>query len=148
MGYIPAASNASEIDDHSHPSYPTCRSEIPSILQSIWWWNPYITFNIASVTTQLLLPYSNTVWTTALYIISRARTVDPVFNITFTTTPHRHCDFLRFSYRVVHLLLLNRYGGSKYGKAVVDYRGSRLTVTCVGWLILLTPGADWDTMVY
>ena len=127
VGHIPSASNTSDTDEHSHPSSPTRRYNTPAMLRATWWWNPSITFNIASITAQLFLPYSSTFWNTALYIISRARTVAPFFFSTFTTTPHRQCAFLIFPYRAAHLLLMNETVRPKYWKASVDSSGYRLT---------------------
>ena len=66
IGHISTASNASTTDEHSHHSYQYFPSDIYDLLRTTWWWNSSRTFNIASVTNQLSLQYSNTVWNTAL----------------------------------------------------------------------------------
>ena len=125
--HIPATSNASTTNDHSHPSSPTLPDDIPSILRATQWWNRSSTFNIASVVTKIFLPHINIAWTTALYIIVCARTFTPVFFSTFVTTPHCRCTFVIFPYRDAHYLLLNAILRPKYGKAAADSGGSRLT---------------------
>ena len=86
IGYIPITSNASSTYEHFHTSSRTRQSDMSDILWATLWWNPSITFNIASVTTQLLIPYINTVCTTALCFIAHAQTVSPVF-VSNSATP-------------------------------------------------------------
>ena len=69
--HTPNASNDSTKNDYSKTSTMTCRYDIPAIIRATRWCNPSSTFNIISVTTQLSLPNSNTVCTTALTTIYR-----------------------------------------------------------------------------
>ena len=127
IGHIPIASNASTNNYQYHPSYLILQAEITSILWANRWWNSSSTFNITSMTNQLLLLYINILWTTALYIIACDRTVATVFVSTFVTTPQCCCTLLIFLYRTAYLLLSNATLKLKYGKAAVDSSGSRLT---------------------
>ena len=133
IGHSLSSSNASNTNDHSHTSSLTCRSDIPAILWSIWWWNTYIKFNISSITTQLLLPYSSsTVWTTTLYITYHSHTIAPIFVSNFSINPLHRCNFLRFLYMASQLLLFNATLQYKYEKATDVSRSSRLT-----WIVTL-----------
>ena len=119
IGHRPAASKSSATHDHSHPPSLTRRSDIPEILLATLFWNPPITFIIASVTIQISILKSNAVCTTALYIIIYARTVAPAFTNTFGTIPHRRCVLLRFKYRTAYSLLLKMIVRTKYGKVSI-----------------------------
>ena len=59
-------------------------------------WNPSSTIIIASVTTNILLPYSTTDCTIALYIIAYNLIVAPIFPSTFSTILHLIRDFRKF----------------------------------------------------
>ena len=72
-------------------------------------------------------PQSITLRTTALYIIACSCTITTIFTSNFTTIPHRRCALLRFTYKVIKMLLLNVTMRLKYEKAAVVSSGSRLT---------------------
>ena len=104
--HIPVVSSSSAIGGQYHSTLAVCHAVIPVITLATLWWNTYITFSTAPVITQISLPYNITDWTTALYIISRARYVAPVFATTFTTIAHRCRSFWRFWYMDAQSLLL------------------------------------------
>ena len=90
------ASSASSTRGYSH-SMPYARQYvIPVIHWASQRWKPSRTLIINPVTTQLLLPYMSTFYTTDLYSITRACTVDTVFVSTFDIIYQSCQDFRRF----------------------------------------------------
>ena len=89
---------------------------------------PSITVNIYPVTTQISLPYSNTVLTTALCVITRYRTVDPAFVSNFAAITHHRQAFLILWYKDTHSMLLYETVRPRYGKATVGYIVSKFTL--------------------
>ena len=67
MGHRPATSRAYSTGGHSHPLYPAHQSVFPTIFMATRWWKTFRTASIAPFTTHISLPYSNNVWTNALY---------------------------------------------------------------------------------
>ena len=65
---------------YSHPPPALRFAVIPVICCAALWWNSIRALSISPVTTQILLPFSNTDWSTALYISPWSRTVSPVGN--------------------------------------------------------------------
>ena len=78
IGHIPSASIASATRRYSQFPSSACWVVIPAIRWNALLWNPYNTFKITLVTTQLSLPYIINVFATDLYNIPRDRTVAPV----------------------------------------------------------------------
>ena len=95
MGCSPAASSSATTGRYSHSPTAPHAAVIPMIRLSTRWWNPYGTFSIIPVTTQLSLIYSSTDWATDLYIIPISHTVAPIFANTLTIIPHRHSQFIQ-----------------------------------------------------
>ena len=106
FGHSPAVSSASSTWGHSHYPLVVRRTIIPVILLATHLWNPSSTLSMAPVTNQHSLLYNNIDCTAAMYRTPCDRNVAPVFDKTFPTISHRCCDFQRFWYRAVQLLLL------------------------------------------
>ena len=88
IGQIPVLYNDASIESHSHYPLSLFLADIPTIRLAILRHHTSSTAIIASVTTQIFLPYRSTTWTTTFYIISHALIGAPVFSSTFSTTPH------------------------------------------------------------
>ena len=106
MGHRYYASKAYSTGGHSHPQSPARRAILSWIILATRWWKSSRTVNIYTITTQLSLTYSNTVWTSDFYIINCAHTTAPVFFSTFAAISLYCWDFLLFWYRADQLLLL------------------------------------------
>ena len=128
MFQIPSVSRDSYMGIHSHLPSPAHHAIFLAICMAIWWWKPSITISIAPVTTHISLQYSNTSWTTALYIIVCACTTAPNFVSTFSTIHRRRQAFLRFWYRWTQFLLLYATVCSSYWKYDVVSIGSDFTL--------------------
>ena len=124
MGHIPVTYRDSSIGGHYQLLYPSFQYVFPAIFLSTWWWKLSRAVKIDPVTTQISHPYSNTVWTTALYINEREHTTDTDFVSTFGTIHHWRRFLLRFLYRVAQSLLLYATMKSRYSKASVGSIGS------------------------
>ena len=128
MGHISITSRYSSTGVHYRPPTPALQAVFPTLFLSTWWWKPSRAVNIDPITAQLSLTYRNTVWTTALYIISRDHTAATNFVITFATISYWRRSFLRFWYSSIYSLLLNATISLRYSKASVGYIDSKFTL--------------------
>ena len=119
MGWIPAESIASSTVGYPHSLPAPCFAVITMIHGAACWQNSVRTLRISSVTTQLLLPQSNTDSTNALYISPWDRTVTLVFSRTLPITPHHLQDLRKLRYTAAQLLLLYAIVRTKYGNSSV-----------------------------
>ena len=129
----PSVFRASSTGGHSQSPPTVCQAVFPKIPLPTQWCILSITFNIVLITIQLSIPYSNTVFTTALYSISCACTVTPVLVNTFATIPHKHHAFWRLRYSTAQLLLLNSTVWHKYGHAAAGSNFSAFALIVI-WL--------------
>ena len=108
-------------------------SRLPAICLATWWWKPYRNFTISLVTTRIYQPYSNTVYTTTLYIIACVCAAGPVLVNTFAVIPDQRRTFCRFWYSVAYSLLLNLTLRPKYRKTATGSKVSDFTLIA-NWL--------------
>ena len=107
---------------HWWPFLPAAPSKLSFLSRRL---SGYTMINIYPVTTHLSLPYSNTVWACALFIINRVCSYTPVFLSNSATITHLCQSFLIFWHGTYQLLLLYVTVQPRYDKDAVVFIISR-----------------------
>ena len=106
MGLIPVDSISSTTEGYYQSMPAPSFTFTPVICCSSRWWKPYRTLSISSITNQILLLYKSTDCDTALYIVTRTRTVAPALSTNLATIPHCLRYLQRFRYTASQSILL------------------------------------------